>query len=84
MGEGRYGVCPRPTDCREEEAEMDVLRPAGALLLVASDAYGQVAETRPEWFFETQPILSADPVGGTSGRQKPRAGRCEVPRTTGP
>lgn len=37
----------------------------GRLLLVPGDVYGPVAETRPEWVFETQPILAADPDGGT-------------------
>lgn len=36
------------------------------LLLVPGDGYGAVSETRPEWVFETQPILAADPEAGTA------------------
>lgn len=32
----------------------------GRLLLVPGDGYSGVAETRPEWVFETQPILAVD------------------------
>jgi len=38
----------------------------GRLLLVPGDGCSAVAETRPEWVFETQPILAADPEGGTA------------------
>lgn len=38
----------------------------GRLLLVPGDGYGGVAETRPEWVFETQPILAADPEARTA------------------
>lgn len=37
----------------------------GGLLLIPGDAYGAVAETRPEWIFERQPILTADLENGT-------------------
>lgn len=37
----------------------------GRLLLVPGEGYGGVAETRPEWVFETQPILAADPEAST-------------------
>jgi hypothetical protein len=37
----------------------------GRLLLVPGEGYSAVAETRPEWHFETQPILAADLVAGT-------------------
>lgn len=37
----------------------------GRLLLVPGDAYGPVPETRPEWVFETQPVLAADPEAST-------------------
>lgn len=35
--------------------------PDGRLLMVAGDGYGAVAETRPEWVFETQPVLALHP-----------------------
>jgi len=38
----------------------------GRLLLVPGDGCSAVAETRPEWVFETQPILAADPEGVTA------------------
>jgi hypothetical protein len=37
----------------------------GRLLLVPGDGYGAVAETRPEWVFQTQPILATDLEAGT-------------------
>lgn len=38
----------------------------GRLLLVPGAGYSAVAKTRPTWVFETQPILAADPEGGTA------------------
>lgn len=38
----------------------------GRLLLVPGDGYGGVGETRSAWVFETQPILTVDPDGGTA------------------
>lgn len=38
----------------------------GRLLLVPGDAYGAVAEIRPQWVFQTQPILALDLEGGTA------------------
>lgn len=37
----------------------------GRLLVVPGEGYGGVAEMRPAWVFETQPILAVDPDGGT-------------------
>lgn len=37
----------------------------GRLLLAPGDGYGGVAETRPEWVFETRPILAVHPEAGT-------------------
>lgn len=37
----------------------------GRLLLVPGEGYSAVAEMRPEWVFETQPILAADLESGT-------------------
>lgn len=36
----------------------------GRFLLVPGDGYGMVAETRPEWVFQTQPILTMRAAGG--------------------
>ncbi len=40
--------------------------PDGRLLLVPGEGYRGVAEIRAEWVFETQPILAADPGGGSA------------------
>lgn len=37
----------------------------GRLLLVPGSGYRAVGETRPEWVFQTQPILAVEPDGGT-------------------
>lgn len=37
----------------------------GRILLVPGEGYGGVPETRPEWVFDTQPILAADLEDGT-------------------
>jgi hypothetical protein len=37
----------------------------GRLLLIPGDSYGAISQTRPEWVFETQPILAATPETGT-------------------
>lgn len=37
----------------------------GRLLLVPGDGYSGVSEMRPEWVFQTQPILAADLEAGT-------------------
>lgn len=37
----------------------------GRLLLIPAGGYGAVAEMRPEWVFETQPILAVDLEAGT-------------------
>lgn len=36
----------------------------GRLLFIPGDGYAVINETRPEWVFETQPILAADTAGG--------------------
>ena len=36
----------------------------GRLLLIPGEGYSQIADTRPEWVFEAQPILTADLESG--------------------
>jgi hypothetical protein len=38
----------------------------GRLLLAPGEGYSALAETRPEWVFQTQPILALDLEGGTA------------------
>jgi hypothetical protein len=40
--------------------------PDGRLLLVPGEGYSGVNETRPEWVFETQPVLALDLEGGST------------------
>jgi len=46
--------------------EVSTILPDGRLLLIPSEGYSALSETRLEWVFQTQPILAMDLEGGTT------------------